>query len=608
MLRRLFFGCCIWLAAFTLSAQGPPRTYLDVEIYRTRTDSLTAEQMLQPEYQHLFKPASEYGRSTAHDYYWIKVDLSSISEHLAAHEQWAIYFGTSAKATLFYPSNGQLGARNFGALNEDSGARYDLHLTFNTSELIDGTHLLVKYQKLTSTYNMGRYRVSVLTLDRLKSEQVDRDFIRLKNRTFTYIFLGIGGIVLLFALSAYITQRRREYLYYSLYLAALLLYFGRRAFVVQGFVIGGSPLLDYTMHLELQVMINLFYVLFARYFLNTKEVYPVLDQWIKWVAAALVLFVVADVILIQTGQFSIHYTAMNAQRYFMASFGMLGSIYLLVKRRSTLVYFIVFGSLSYTSGALATLFLVDNNYMMAGSAIEIFIFTLGLSYKSFALLKQNARIEQEVLQLEMKALRAQMNPHFIFNSLGSIQYLIRMDRQKKALKYLSDFSKLLRLVLESARQGTVTVAEEAELLAHYIGLEALRFQHQFTFEIDVDPQMDAENLEIPILLIQPHVENAIIHGLIPKEGDAHLIVSFREEEEYIRCQVVDNGIGRKASMKTKSEGAQKHKSRGLSIVEGRLDQLKPEGQQGLVQIRDIENPDGSPLGTSITIRIPKEDQ
>lgn len=590
-------------------AQLPERSTHAVELLRTRADTIDAEMLLKPENQGLFNAVAMFGRSSAHDIYWIKIDLTSISEDLTLHQEWAAFFGAVDKATLYSQDGNKLRARNFGSLNtNDPEAVLDRHVKFKNHELIEGKYLLVKYQKLLSTRNMGSFTASVLPLERLKTEQPRRDFLRLKNFTFTYIFIGIGGIVLLFALSAFITQKRKEYLYYSLYLIFLLLYFGRRAFSVHGFVIGGSPVMDYTMHMELQVLINLSYVLFARYFLNTSRDYPVLDRWIKWVASALALFIITDILMIQAGQFSIHFTMMNAQRYFMASFGLLGSIYLLVKRKSVLVYFIVFGSLSYTSGALATLFLVENDYMIAGSAVEIFIFTLGLTYKSLALLRKNSRIRQEVLQLEMKALRAQMNPHFIFNSLGSIQYLIRMDRQKKALEYLSNFSRLLRLVLDSSRQGSISVAEEAELLQIYIGLEALRFEHKFSYEVILDPQLDADNLEIPILLVQPHVENAIIHGLLPKKADSHLEVGFYDEPEYIRCTVIDNGIGRQASAEAKTGRNQGHTSHGQSIVSDRLKQMTVKGsQRELVQIVDIETGLTERTGTKVVIKIPKED-
>ena len=609
LLRRFFIFCFLSALATYGMAQVPERSIHSVELFRTRADTISADALLKSKNQDLFKAASMYGRSSAHDIFWIKLGLTEIAEDLEAHQEWAAYFGVVDKATLYYQQGNQLRSREFGGLNtSDPNSVFDRHVLFSSDELIDGKYLLVKYRKLTSTRNMGSFTASVLPLERLKTEQPRRDFLRLKNRTFTYIFIGIGGIVLLFAISAFITQKRNEYLFYSFYLIFLLLYFGRRAFAVHGFIIGGSPVLDYTMHMELQVLINLSYVLFARNFLFTKRDYPVLDRWIKVVATALALFIITDIIMIQAEQFSIHFTMMNVQRYFMASFGLLGSIYLLIKRKSVLVYFIVFGSLSYTSGALLTLFLVENDYMIAGSAIEIFIFTLGLTYKSLGLLRKNARIKQEVLQLEMKALRAQMNPHFIFNSLGSIQYLIRMDRQKKALQYLSNFSRLLRLVLDSSRQGSISVAEEAELLEIYIGLEALRFEHRFTYEVVIDPNLDAHNQEIPILLVQPHVENAIIHGLLPKKADSHLEVGFYDEPEYIRCMVIDNGIGRKASAEAKAARNPGHQSHGQSIVSDRLRQMADKNTNpDLIQIVDIETGLSERSGTKVTIRIPKED-
>ena len=146
--------------------------------------------------------------------------------------------------------------------------------------------------------------------------------------------------------------------------------------------------------------------------------------------------------------------------------------------------------------------------------------------KSNALLREKNKLiseQKDVIsdmnrQLEKRMLRAQMNPHFIFNSLSSIQHLINTDNKKGALVYLSKFSKLLRQVLESSVNITLVLREELELLKIYVELEALRFDDSFSYSFDIEEDLDIDKHEIPMLLVQPYIENAIIHGLMPKKG------------------------------------------------------------------------------------------
>jgi sensor histidine kinase YesM len=326
------------------------------------------------------------------------------------------------------------------------------------------------------------------------------------------------------------------------------------------------------------------------------------------VAFVLIAFVIIDTLLIFADQFAIHLIMMDAQRYFMASFGIIGSIYLLIKRKSPLVYFIVSGSFAYTLGALGTLFLLDLYYILTGSGIEIFIFTLGLGYKSRNLLVEHSQIQREVLQLEMRALRAQMNPHFIFNALGSIQHLIRRDKKQDALQYLSKFSQLLRQILDSSNHGTVTLKEETDLLRNYMELESLRFEGRFHYQLTVSESLDQYNIEIPILLIQPHVENAILHGLLPKQGEARLDISFENQSDVILCQVRDNGIGRQKSAELKPVRGVTHQSRGLSIVAERVNNMSGKTEDiEHIKIEDIFDEQGMAAGTQVSIRIPKDD-
>lgn len=222
-----------------------------------------------------------------------------------------------------------------------------------------------------------------------------------------------------------------------------------------------------------------------------------------------------------------------------------------------------------------------------------------LTQKNELIRNQKERIEEMNLELEKRMLRAQMNPHFIFNSLNSIQHFITENDKKSALTYLTKFSKLLRQVLESSIDLNVILEEEVKLLKIYVELEALRFDDSFTYEFRIDESLDTYAHEIPILLIQPYIENAIIHGLIPKEGSKHLVIGFEDAKEYIKCVIEDNGIGRKSKPKTEKN----HTSRGMSVTEQRIRALEKTNFQ-LVMIEDLEA-DGHPAGTRVTVAIPK---
>ena len=216
---------------------------------------------------------------------------------------------------------------------------------------------------------------------------------------------------------------------------------------------------------------------------------------------------------------------------------------------------------------------------------------------------QNEVIESMNVELEKRMLRAQMNPHFIFNSLNSIKHLVNSNDKENALKYLSKFSKLLRQVLESSVNVSLVLKDEIELLKIYVELEALRFDHSFTYSFHVDETLDLYQNEIPMLLVQPYIENAIVHGLMPKEGQKNLKITFMDRNDLVECTIEDNGVG--FNPRT-DEGKEKKISRGMSITEKRISALKKFSDQELIKIENLNN--GKETGTRVTIIIPKDQQ
>lgn len=203
--------------------------------------------------------------------------------------------------------------------------------------------------------------------------------------------------------------------------------------------------------------------------------------------------------------------------------------------------------------------------------------------------------------MRASALRAQMNPHFIFNALGSIQYYIQRQEIEKAEEYLSDFSVLMRSTLESSKEDYTKISQELEMLTLYLKLEHLRFEEKFTYDIQVDQDLDL-TLQIPSMVIQPFIENAVNHGvfhLTDRKGYIKLEL-HEDKDELIICKISDNGIGRKASKKYRKK---KHKSSALANIDERVNIMNSLNDENLtIEITDkIEN--GHSEGTEVKIQF-----
>ena len=218
--------------------------------------------------------------------------------------------------------------------------------------------------------------------------------------------------------------------------------------------------------------------------------------------------------------------------------------------------------------------------------------------------QRTAELLQQKSELEMQALRAQMNPHFIFNSLNSINRFILQNNRTQASEYLTKFSKLVRLILQNSQAPLISLESELEALELYLDLEALRFDHRFGYKISVPKDLDIEALQVPPLIIQPYTENAIWHGLMHKEDKGQLDIEVSEEKDHLYFKIADNGIGRKQAAAMASKSATKHKSMGLKITRDRIAMLQKVNGESPVKIIDLENTDGSAAGTEVIIKMP----
>jgi len=207
-------------------------------------------------------------------------------------------------------------------------------------------------------------------------------------------------------------------------------------------------------------------------------------------------------------------------------------------------------------------------------------------------------------ELEMQVLRAQMNPHFIFNSLTSINKFVLKNETDAASNYLTKFSRLIRMVLTNSKKSLISLSDELEMLRLYLEMEKLRFKEAFIYCLDMDGTIDAESIFIPPLLFQPFVENAIWHGLMHKEGQGRIDIGLRMDNGILVCTIRDNGVGRSFAKASTSKSAQKQKSMGIDITRQRLTLIdgRMEDEADNLYIEDLYL-DGIPAGTQVTLKI-----
>lgn len=245
-----------------------------------------------------------------------------------------------------------------------------------------------------------------------------------------------------------------------------------------------------------------------------------------------------------------------------------------------------------------------NRIILFSSIIVLLLMILIALWKRTQRMTKEQSIKQRILELELKALRAQMNPHFIFNCLSSIQHLFLIHSEIEANLYITKFSTLLRSVLEHSQRDTISLQEEIEMLTLYSDLENMQFIHPFEFRIETNVSVDPSLIDIPTMILQPFVENAIRHGFSNKDEFYTLVLSFHDKDGYLHCSIDDNGIGREATQKSKQLEITAHKSRGMDITNDRLDILKIRfNLDATMRIIDKKNTDGSSDGTRVEISL-----
>lgn len=535
--------------------------------------------------------------------YWLKLDFADID--LSVSEDWVVRFIAYDRVSLYYRLNDSIVSQTGGKHYRSSENELYHSVLFNISKdnLIDDRYL---YARVNNTYRrvfiaepyywhpfLTQFRTYYFTIDDI--------------RFYSHYLIFIGGMMLMFfySLGIFFMNRDVLHVYYAVYLLSLVLYLGMRLPLIFGPLELRYPLFMSAYNDIIQVIVNITYLLFAAFFLNARQDFPRLNKAIQIAIAVLGCVIFFQLIFI----ISVEYTfisayILQAQRYGMIIFTLIAYVHILMHYKKNIVFFLLIGSFFYLTGAVGAMYVNNIKYMMLGTAIEVFIFSLGMGYRIKLVEKDKKSIEDEIAKVRLTALKAQMNPHFIFNSLNSIRAQVIANDTRKASEYIRKFAHLIRLILQYSSRDTISLEDEINALKLYVELEGLRFRENFHFEIIADSGMKMEKYLVPPLILQPYVENAIGHGLVPKKGEKLLQIEIQAGKNWIWFRVRDNGVGRAYSGKIKTHREPGHESMAMDLTRKRIDLTNPSYAEGEnIYVNDLSE-NGKPVGTEVCIRLP----
>ncbi len=438
-----------------------------------------------------------------------------------------------------------------------------------------------------------------------------------------YSLIAILLFLAIFTLLQYFLSLQRYFLYYSFYLFSMM------TFAIWGFIhspyivhfLSYFPFLAISLRQNFYIILTHFcYFLFIREFLEIKISHPKTDKIIRFLMQSLLVMLGIEIFLtliLKRFDLEAYFTVFT--QIYLSVFGII-ILFLIYKIHTKLAIYIKIGSTFLLFAGLFGFISSWLNWFPTSSDVleyypnalfnffvllEIFFFSMGLGYKTFEIISQKNDLEQAVSLSELNTLRLQINPHFLFNSLNSIKSYIIKNKTDEAADYLTDFSILIRSILQNSKEQVVSLKEEVETLLLYTKFERFRFQNKFEFVYEIDENIDIENVQIPALLLQPYIENAIKHGLASKEKNGALKLIIKDLDQEIEIIIDDNGIGRKraAELKNSNEG---HQSMGMKINEERIKLLNKINDWHIsVEIIDKFTSENISDGTKVIMKIPK---
>tara|TARA_R110001583_G_scaffold35585_3_gene118224 strand:+ start:11771 stop:12997 length:1227 start_codon:yes stop_codon:yes gene_type:complete len=405
------------------------------------------------------------------------------------------------------------------------------------------------------------------------------------------------------------------YLYYSLYLLALTIYLTQHV-AVESF----KGFYNY-FNFSIQFLAYASYVAFARDLLDTRTHLLKWDKYLEVGINALLslacIFVLIQFFLgydfqirafsivaplLSIAIFIIYYIVITRIKDIFSLYFVIGSmIYVILANVSFLEE--ILGLEYFTSKGVQPMF-----FMYLGALLQSIIFSviIGVIIKRIQDKSKNAEVRlavklKEMEELKMTALQSQMNPHFLFNSLNSINNFVLKNDVEKASDYITKFSRLIRVILNSSSSPTSTLSEELGILSLYVKLEQMRVTGGFDYIVNIDENLNLDSIKVPPLFLQPFIENAIWHGIMKKKGEKIIKLTIKEDAGNVLCTIVDNGIGINKTKEEVTHLSERRKFFGAKATENRIRILhKNEG----VDIKIIDISSGADTGTQVSISFP----
>lgn len=509
--------------------------------------------------------------------------------------------------------------------------------------------------------NFSKWGANIPFEQHISIMKMPKDNVIIRNENFRDIeilfisFLGISGFLFIYFFIQFLINKKQSFLIYSCYLITLFIYFFNRLNPMFFWTLFNEPTVMGLINENAQILSSVTYLTFVNKFLNVKEVYP---KFHKYLISGIYSIVV--IMLVYSGIYyffpfnPIHLNIMVIFRVVSTIISLAFLVVIIRNKPKTLEWIVIMSGIILMLAAIVPPILRNLSYAIPFIIAEILLLAIGLAYQvrlsdleriktKENLIKQlelNASIQREMQQkletevklqtekailktqeaeqakaeqlkstfqgelerIKMKALQAQMNPHFLFNCLNSIRLFYLKNETKKADTYITKFSRLLRLMLNNSRSDLISLQEEIDALQLYIEFEQMRFKDKFDFKLEVDNQVNMTNFKIQPLTIQPFVENAIWHGLMQNEENGKLKIDIKKVEQKTLIAIEDNGIGRQKAQQIKAGQNQMHKSHGLTITKERMDLMKKSlNREADFQIIDLINDNREAIGTRVEI-------
>ncbi|MEO1484127.1 MAG: histidine kinase [Bacteroidota bacterium] len=614
LIRFLFFLFCITLSAQELRPKNalPPIFVdsLEIKVLKSNETSHNFDKVF-GQLNSFLPQDSIQERTFPRDTYWILLDFRDTPYF----ETFYITFNSFDYGSVYVNQNEAVTKLKIGQF--DSGkitkkirfSNYYSYIAIQRHQLLENRYLLLEVKRVAFRENPKYWNFTV-------SQKQPNTSISLENakKQIPYIlFSGFCLVMLISAITLFFLRKRLEFIYYAIYLAIIFAYLIGSHLEPFAYLFPDRYYIQHLFSQSFVFLSHIAYCLFLIKFLDTKKNFPaIVHQLIVAtifinILCMLLIFVFhyADYLIGQIYLVDVFFKTITISSIFAA-------LYVLYLRPNKLIGFIIVATLAIGFAGLARIYLAEPEdglyldslyYLLIGSFIEIVLFSVALNYKFYLELNENFRLKEEALENKIKALSAQINPHFIFNALGSIQHLILRKENTAAITYLTKFSRLARNTMESSVDGYATLDEEVKMLKDYLELESLRFDAVFSYDIDVNDDVNAAEIEIPFMITQPFVENAIIHGILPKEdGEKEVHIHFEEKEELLVCTIDDSGVGRMYKKDAQTKHGSNKKSRGIQVTKARLKTMAPS--PGKLEIVDKTNETGEALGTKVILYLP----